>query len=201
MKKAVSFLLIAMALTVTACGSSKSGKTESTISIAEDQTESQAQSGSAEAVIGAEQNSAASTASSIEGIPNPFMEYASIEEAQEEAGFELTAPESIDGYPQKTIQVYENEPKMLEISYRKDEEEICIRKRASEKGDAEDISGIYTEYTKSETYEQNDIFVTMKGDLELYHVATWMDGDFNYSVYTDKGMTQEAMLKFVAEIK
>ena len=42
-------------------------------------------------------------------IPNPFVDFETMEEASKLAGFSLTAPDSIDGYSDRIIQAVEGE--------------------------------------------------------------------------------------------
>lgn len=51
-------------------------------------------------------------------LPNPFTEYASMEEAAAAAGFDMSVPDTVDGSTQRTIQVLDTaENPMIEVIY------------------------------------------------------------------------------------
>ena len=78
----------------------------------------------------------------IIGMPSPFIDYDTLEEAEKAVGFEINVPESIDGYSEKLISVMDG--KMIQIVFVEGDKQICIRK---EKGN-DDISGDYTKYAE-----------------------------------------------------
>ena len=53
----------------------------------------------------------------IIGMPNPFIDYDSLEEAEKAVGFEINVPESIDGYSEKLISVMDG--KMIQVCFAK----------------------------------------------------------------------------------
>ena len=94
-------------------------------------------------------------------IANPFVDCATMEEAAKLAGFNMTAPEKVDGFDEKSISVIENE--LFQVVFRNDEdgneEEICIRKGTDDR----DISGDYNDYDEVETVDVGNASITMKG--------------------------------------
>ena len=75
-------------------------------------------------------------------IGNPWSDWASIEEAEAAVGFSFELPEMIaDSYTAVVFRTLNNE--MIEIIYRDEEFEICVRKQ---KGEGQDISGDYNRY-------------------------------------------------------
>ncbi|HEX3075302.1 MAG TPA: hypothetical protein VHQ24_00385 [Lachnospiraceae bacterium] len=115
-------------------------------------------------------------------IPNPFEDFDTIDEAEKSAGFEISDIKSIpDTYRLTAIRAVEND--LIEIIYKDGENEIRIRKA---KGN-EDISGDYNEYKDSNTVEINNASVTMKGNDGKVSVATWVDGDYSYSITANVG--------------
>ena len=75
-------------------------------------------------------------------IGNPWSDWASIEEAEAAVGFSFELPEVIaDSYTAVAFRTLNNE--MIEIIYRDEDFEICVRKQ---KGEGQDISGDYNTY-------------------------------------------------------
>lgn len=137
-------------------------------------------------------------------MPAPFTEYASMDEAAASAGFGLKVPESMDGYPQRIIRVFDgtDEP-MFEVIYRSGEDEnadtIHIRKAAG----SEDISGDYTEYAESSTAAVGEIQVTMKGGDGQVRLAVWTNNGYAYSigVYAEAGLSGDRMADLIAAVQ
>lgn len=128
-------------------------------------------------------------------IPNPFADYATLEEAEKAAGFSLTAPETVDGYSERLIQVMSGS--MIQIIFRDAEENrLFIRKEAG----SEDISGDYNNYSEINTISVDGCEVTMKGENGLVSVAIWTDGAYTYAVTADKPMTQDVMTSLVSAV-
>lgn len=124
------------------------------------------------------------------------MDYDTLAEAAKAAGFELAAPDSVEGYDgEKLIQVMNNS--MLQIIFHNsDDDRLFIRKEAG----SEDISGDYNEYAQVKTVAIGDRSVTMKGNDDLVSVAVWTHGGYTYAVMSDTAMAADAMTKLVAEI-
>ncbi len=128
-------------------------------------------------------------------IPNPFVDYSTLAEAEKEAGFDLTAPETVDGYSEKFIQVMSGS--MIQIIFHDAEDNrLFIRKEAG----SEDISGDYNNYTEINTISVDGREVTMKGETGLVSVAIWTDGAYTYAVTADKPMAQDAMSALVSAV-
>lgn len=138
-------------------------------------------------------------------IPSPITEYTSMEEAAAAAGFDMTAPETIDGYTERVIQVFNanTEDAMFEVIYRDGGEEskniIHIRKAPG----AEDISGDYNQYAESSTETVGEAEVTMKGADGKVHLATWAKDGYTYSinVYAEAGISSDSMAELVAGVR
>ena len=112
----------------------------------------------------------------IIGMPNPFVDYDSLKEAEKAVGFEINAPESIDGYSEKLISVMDG--KMIQVIYINGDKQICIRK---EKGN-EDISGDYTKYAEKKITDIDGVTITLKGGNGKYGNATWTADGYSYSI-------------------
>lgn len=74
-------------------------------------------------------------------IGNPWSDWDSLEEAEEAVGFSLGLPVVVGQYEAVVFRTMSKE--LLEIIYRYEDFEICVRKLA---GEGQDISGDYTEY-------------------------------------------------------
>lgn len=138
-------------------------------------------------------------------IPSPITAYTSMEEAAAAAGFDMTAPETIDSYTERVIQVFNanTEDAMFEVIYRDGGEEsqniIHIRKAPG----AEDISGDYNQYAERSTETVGEAEVTMRGVDGQVHLATWTKDGYTYSigVYSETGVSSDSMAELVAGVQ
>ena len=127
-------------------------------------------------------------------IPNPFVNYDSIEEAAKAAGFDITVPDKVDGYDGKEIQVMNGE--MIQIIFVNGEARLFVRKAAGN----DDISGDYNNYAETKTVDIGGSTVTMKGDDGAVQLAIWTNNGYTYAVMSDEAMTVENMTSLVAQI-
>jgi hypothetical protein len=127
-------------------------------------------------------------------IPNPFVDYDSLEAAAKAAGFELKAPSSVEGYSEKLIQVCNGE--MIQIVFMNGDDRLFIRKA---EGSA-DISGDYNEYSDNGTAEVDGNTVTLRGDDGKVSTAVWTSGKYTYSVSFDTPVTEEKMTALIGKI-
>lgn len=119
-----------------------------------------------------------------DGIPNPFIDCATMADAQKTAGFTITVPAKMpEGYVQDLIQAVKNE--MVQVFYKNGEEEILIRKA---KG-SEDISGDYNEYKENNTITVGNLKVFTRGNDGKVNTTTWVDGEYTYSITANLGET------------
>lgn len=108
---------------------------------------------------------------------NPVVDYDTLDDARQAAGFEMTAPKSIDGYPDISYAVIAND--LIQITYHADENHyICIRKGIG----SEDISGDYNVYEEQSTQTVNGRRITFKGNHGTAGLAVWSDGCYAYSI-------------------
>lgn len=132
-------------------------------------------------------------------IPDPYTEYSVMEEATKAVGFEVTVPDTIDGYATRIIRV-DAESKLIEVVYTNNEDaKICIRKAAG----SNDISGDYTSYSQNNTVTINNLSVIMKGDNDVVSVATWADNGYTYSVgaYMQTGLSVATITGLISSIQ
>ena len=129
-------------------------------------------------------------------IANPLVDYATLADAAKAAGFELTAPETVEGYSgDKTIQVVDGS--MIQIIYSDNSENrLFVRKQA---GDA-DISGDYNDYAEIKAVTVNGCDVTLRGSDGKVSTAIWTSGGYSYAVSADVPMTADAMTALIAQV-
>lgn len=134
-------------------------------------------------------------------IANPFVGCDDFTAAAEIAGFEISVPEAVDGYPNRTIQAIAND--LIQVFYAtgdmavSDTEFVLLRKGVGNK----DISGDYNEYATVTKQDADGRTVTLKGDGDLIYLATWTDGAYSYSVSVSDGMAANAILALVNGLK
>ena len=129
-------------------------------------------------------------------IPNPFVDYETLNAAAQAAGFELTAPDTVDGWSgEKVIQVMSNS--MLQIIFHNaDDNRLFVRKEA---GDA-DISGDYNVYAEENTVTVGEYSVTLKGNDGKVSTAIWTSNGYSYAVVSDAPMAVDAMTALIAQV-
>ena len=145
------------------------------------------------------------SANSVEGekvgLPNPWSDVKDLKEAEKKTGIKLTAPKKIKGFDEISYQVLLKKDKIVQIDYRKDDNNsVAIRKGISKK----DISGDYNEYknTKKVTVKGNK--VKLQGNGKTYSLVTWTKGKYSFSVgiYNDgKGMSLKEIKNIIGQVK
>ena len=175
MKRCIALAMsAALALSITACGSSSKPS--------------------------ASQSGSASDASTVLGedvqIPNPWKDFESLEEAVKAVGFDFVAPDALAGCDQIAYQAIPDD-RIIGVLYLNGEErQVIIRKAPG----GENISGVYSQFDKLEQVEVDGRSVTMSGDGETVSLATWTDGNYSFSVYADNGLAQGDMAQLVSQI-
>lgn len=121
-----------------------------------------------------------------ESILNPFTEYQTLEEAEEEAKFTLNLPQSIEGYSAPVYRL-NKEMGLLEVVFENGEESITFYK----------ASGDYNEYKQVKTVDG----VTLKGENGLFSLAVWSSDEYTYAVSVHEAISQADMLELIAEVR
>lgn len=131
-------------------------------------------------------------------IPNPFVDCATMDEAAEIAGYELSAPETI-GESCSRSAIRAMEQSMIEVVYQdgQGEEGFRIRKAPG----SADISGDYNEYSQINTVEADGQEVTMKGQADKVNLAVWSDGEYTFAVSSIDGLDSAAMAELVQSVQ
>lgn len=131
------------------------------------------------------------------GMPNPWTDHKTLEEAQENAGFSITVPEKIDGYTQTMIQTLDKG--IIQVFYQNDgqsDAEILVRKGVG----SDDISGDYNKYDKKTQLDIAGYQVTEQGNDGKVMLATWTNAGYTYSVSTP-GISESEMENIIQQIK
>lgn len=132
--------------------------------------------------------------SEVVEIPNPFTDYASIEEANDAMGFEIPAPVEFDNYKLANAAVFPGMA-IADMTYL-DADNYEFKVRVA-KFAQDDASGDWTDYGMVE--EEEDI--TLKGDNDLVNIATWKRGDFTYYAYFVDGLAKDDALGLINAFK
>lgn len=141
----------------------------------------------------------------IIGMPSPIIDYEALKEAEDAVGFEISLPETLDGYSEMIISTISDDT--IQVIYTNDAgREIVIRKA---EGTA-DISGDYNVYAEECTATVNGDIVTISGNDGKYNVATWNADGFTYFVYTSdalssqypsEGVSMDEMIEIVQSVR
>lgn len=115
-------------------------------------------------------------------------------------GYDFTVPDSVDGYPDVTIAVLESE-QLTEVQYSSGNARLCLRKAPG----SDDISGDFNQYAESNAVDVDGRSVTLQGNDGQVQLATWLDGDYTYSIgiYREDGtgLTADEMTGLVKAAK
>ena len=131
------------------------------------------------------------------GMPNPFTDNDTLEEAEKNAGFSIQVPEKIGGVSATAFRNSGQE--MLEVIYYNGGQEVArIRKSLDNK----DNSGNYVGYAEIQNKKIGDRDVTLKGNDGKVVLAIWNDGAYGYSISVDEpGVSLEEMTALVEVVK
>lgn len=133
-------------------------------------------------------------------IANPWSEFNSLEEAEADAGVEITLPESYQGFDHRIYRAMHRQ--MIEVIYQDADGREGFRIRKSR--DFGDISGDYTHYDQEKTLEIGDRFVETRGNGDEISVARWGNLSLNLSyaicVAEDQHFTEDDIQSLVEDI-
>lgn len=127
-------------------------------------------------------------------LANPFVQCDTLEAAAETAGFEMTAPETVEGYSEKAISAIKES--LIKVSYSNGTDSLTIRKGKS----SEDISGDYNQYEENGTLDIDGLSLTIKGNDGKINVAIWSADDYSFSITSSEGLTSDQASELVKEI-
>lgn len=131
----------------------------------------------------------------VEQVVPDIVEYNSIAELNQNAGFEISEVKNVPFSIKKTAYIlYWGE--LAEITYSNDEEELVYRKAVGN----EDISGNYNEYSKEKKCIIDDYEVTIKGDMNGYTLAVWQKDSDSYSLEFSKRVSEMVILDIIKNL-
>lgn len=128
------------------------------------------------------------------GLPNPFRDFETLEEAEVSAGYGLTLP----GISAEEILYRAIPGELLEVIYKNGGEEILRVRKGST---ARDVSGDYNEYSSIKTVRVGELATRMRGDGETVSLVTWIADGHAYALSSAEPKTEEEMAALVAEIE
>ena len=128
------------------------------------------------------------------GIPNPFVEYKTVDEAKKVLPNSAVVPSNVKGYELTNVSVMSNE--MLQLIYENGDKEITYR---VEKG-SDDISGDYNVYKDIKTVKVGDVEVKVRKSEETMS-AIWTNGDLTFSLYSNGNLTEKNITDIISSIK
>lgn len=128
-------------------------------------------------------------------IPNPYVDYETLEEACEAAGVSLLLPDSIEGYERVDYQAIDGQ--MVNVIYTAADGSMLLIRKA--KG-SEDISGDYNEYEHNSEQTINDIDVQVRGNGDTLSAAVWYDNGEAYSMTVDRPMEKDRGLELLQQL-
>ena len=116
---------------------------------------------------------------------NPFVDCKTLKDAEETAGFPVTAPQKIPkGYTLSLIQAIKGD--LVQIIYKNGENEIVFRQGKDSQGNG-DISGDYNEYNENDTIMVGDLTVSIRGNDGKVNNAVWTNGEYAFSITANPG--------------
>lgn len=129
-------------------------------------------------------------------VANPWTTCDTLDEACKIAGFDMKAPESLDGYKNRHISVLNQD--LIEVGFSKsdDSSEIDFRK-----GKDSDVSGDYNEYESVEKVQIDGITVTFKGNNGTVKAAVWQTDGYGYSIFSNDDLDSDTMTEYVRQLQ
>ena len=124
-------------------------------------------------------------------IPNPLTKHEDIASLETAIGFKLICPTLPDGY--KADSFIDISGEVAEVNYTNGADTVRFRMK---KGDEADISGNYNVYAVKKTLTAGDTTVHAEGN-ESISKATWTKSGFSFSLTSEKGLTDAAVIAAV----
>ena len=117
----------------------------------------------------------------IDGMPNPFVDCDSLEEACEIAGIDLEIPDDFGFEFERIYRAMDG--RMIEVIFMDGSEEVYRIRKGLVSEFGEDISGDYNEYSVSTNVDSATYAATLNGNGEdEVSNAVWNDGTYAYSI-------------------
>ncbi|MEG2191887.1 MAG: hypothetical protein RRX95_01220 [Oscillospiraceae bacterium] len=129
-------------------------------------------------------------------IANPFIDCKDLEQAIELSGFKMTLPNSVPNW-HTDILIRAIKSNMIEVIYQGNDNEMRLRKGVGNG----DISGEFKQFDCVKEITVGDVPITLKGSEPLFYVATWIDGDYTYSLTIQGGFSEKEMTGIIGDVK
>lgn len=131
------------------------------------------------------------------GMPNPFTDNDTLEEAEKNAGFSIQVPDQVQGVSATAFRNLGQE--MLEVIYYNGEQEVARIRKSQENADN---SGNYVGYPEIKNEKIGGLDVSLKGNAGKVVLAIWSDGAYSYSISVDEqGVSLDEMTALVEAVK
>ena len=128
-------------------------------------------------------------------ISSPYSDTMTLEEAKNTVGFTF---EEIPKIENTTTEVYVVMNEIVEVQYYQENSKVLnLRKQ---KG-LEDCSGIYETFSTSKEIEVSNNIITIKGNNNTYNLASWNDGTYSYSIYSENGISEELITIYIQQTR
>ncbi len=158
-----------------------------------------------EPAMGALSDDSGMTAGNGIAVPNPFINFATVEEAEKAAGFEISLPQAVKAYDSILYRAMRGE--MIEVVYLDENKDEGYRIRKAVNAE-DDISGDSTEYAAEKMLKTGDgTEVHVRGNQDdEWSTASWKasgeDGkEYSYAVLAGrKTFTSDEILGIVEEM-
>ena len=127
-------------------------------------------------------------------IANPWSTWDSIEEAESAVGFSFGLPDVIAG-SYEAVSICTMNDELIEVTYRDEDYEVCVRKKA---GEGQDISGDYHEYeTCTETTCQGVAVVSYRNSNDPAVKQLVRAEGYSWSLVAPNGYWGDSSADFV----
>lgn len=127
-----------------------------------------------------------------------YVDFQSQTQADQAAGFSLSAPEAINGYSNRTYAIVEDY--ISDVRYADDEGRVGVIVHKCKKNDLEQADK--NEYRQTNILEIDGVEVSLKGADDLVQSMTWAEGGYYYQVLTSENakMSEEDMTSLLSQI-
>ena len=196
------------ALLMSACSNSDTESSKALESTAQESTQVSVQEGTTQESVqkGVTENSSIAVINedgstvTDQGAISIFEDFNTLEEAAKLAGFELAAPEKIEGYEHRYIQAAKNE--VIQVIYDDSAAENSITIRKSNNVKDNTISCDPNQYSNHKELDVDGVKVTTWSNEEgSVSLATWANGNYSYSFALNKAMPEDKLIDIVKGIK
>lgn len=131
----------------------------------------------------------------VDNVANPFVDCMSAADAAQLAGFDVTFPEAVPGYPTRMYQAIKGE--LAQCIYAEGNTSVLIRKGIDD--GTGDISGDYNEYQQVASVQVGDVEVTERGNNNVVYVATWSKNGYLFAIDAEQGLDAETIESLVSQ--